>query len=74
MNDGGRAFPSIREFYICGVPGQEHMTGMTLRDYFASKVVGGVMANPTGRNLQDQQGIAELCYAIADAMLEERAK
>lgn len=48
--------------------------GMTLRDYFAAKALQGFMANknrPTSFSPEDD---ATYFYAIADAMLLERAK
>jgi hypothetical protein len=54
---------------------------MTLRDYFAAAALPGVLAaratlqvtmGATGDDM-NQEGIAEECYEIADAMLEARA-
>lgn len=48
--------------------------GMTLRDYFASKVAQGFLAGSTfliGGKMDSQQ-IAQKSYLIADAMMEER--
>lgn len=54
---------------------------MTLRDYFAAKVIGAVMAGAYGLGtLNDEQraatllAAAEICYETADAMLKARAK
>ncbi len=70
-DDGGPAFP-------WGEHGT-HLGGMTLRDYFAAKALRGIMA----RVWCDEKGNeppnlveswAAGAYAIADAMLKERAR
>jgi hypothetical protein len=56
--------------------------GMTLRDYFAAKAMAALIATPEGmeaagmdRNPNEMRShIAAMCYAIADAMLQERGK
>ena len=81
-DDGGYAFPAMHS--IDGnwntSPRSEYC-GMSLRDYFAAKALPGVMAFKTeltkaGSTDHDASaaGHARLCYAIADAMLEERKK
>ena len=50
--------------------------GMTLRDYFAAKALGGMLASPP---IVDRAGVAKPvwanhAYAWADAMLEARKK
>lgn len=61
MNDkvktGGQAFPF-----------SDILQGMTLRDYFAAKAMQGLLAS--GWKLDE--GVAELSYMFADAMLKER--
>lgn len=51
--------------------------GMSLRDYFAAKALGGLAtsqdANGTWRH-GDAKTLASTAYEIADAMLAERAK
>lgn len=64
---GGPAFPSQRE----------HTTkeGMTLRDYFAAKVMQSGMVNATGLpDTPDEmlQVFCGQCYRVADAMLKAR--
>jgi len=54
---GGPAFPSSHNGF-----------GMTMRDYFASKAMEGLIAN----NSTDAQEIAQAAYIVADAMLERR--
>jgi len=73
--DGGPAFPSTLEWY--GQRGEvreqfcvdNHQDGMTLRDYFAGRVITGYVWNPEG-----WETMAKRAYAIADAMLAERKK
>ena len=45
-----------------------HFTGMTLRDYFAAKVMQGIVNNSDAF----WAGAAPLAYQYADAMLEAR--
>jgi hypothetical protein len=44
---------------------------MTLRDYFAAKVLQTYLADPAFSNVTQGQ-IARLAYDMADSMLEER--
>ena len=52
--------------------------GMTLRDYFASKVLQGVMSSVemgivfSKGDKPPSDEIAESCYAMADAMMKAR--
>lgn len=57
--------------------------GMTLRDYFAAKAMNGYLANPWQAKELDETGdssgeqmriVAEISYAMADAMLAARVK
>ena len=48
--------------------------GMTLRDYFAAKSMEGMSSGGIWPNTADAPEIAKRAYAIADAMLAERAK
>jgi hypothetical protein len=72
-SDGGSAFP------FSSIDGWSS-DGMTLRDYFAAQAMTGmVMAYAvTGHKPSDDQlnvpEMAERCYELADAMLEERGK
>jgi len=71
MKTGGPAFPHT----VVGDLGQtrEIWAGMTLRDYFAAKALGGMMAGSTvtieGEKVRH---IAEISYELADAMLDAR--
>jgi hypothetical protein len=62
-NTGGPAFPTPRY-----ERGDMYSLGMTLRDYFAAKVMQGLLAN----NNIDAQQIAEAAFIVADAMLKAR--
>ena len=56
-----------------------HFRGMTLRDYFVAKAMQGLLAHPEcqavgpGCESTTQRVVLE-AYAMADAMLAERAK
>ncbi len=65
-DNGGPAFPNAENGH--GFP--PHL-GMTLRDYFAAKVLMGC-ATITDADLGTVKDIAETCYKLADAMLEAR--
>lgn len=78
---GGRAFP-----VDCVVERDEkgHLHGfeissggMTLRDYFASKVMQGVMASGTAMSIgtnheEEMLDMARAFYSMADAMIKAR--
>jgi hypothetical protein len=61
-NGGGAAFPNPAF-------GKE---GMTLRDYFAAKVLQGVLSNLGAYNVSTDRDVARKCYDMADAMLKAR--
>lgn len=79
-NDGGPAFPRVcpedSEHTAWDTP------GMTLRDYFAAKVMQAFLSTPEmlcgamkGIESRDAAGvIAQAAYEQADAMLAERGK
>jgi len=82
LANGGPAFPGktlngsdvllFDEFGELLSPGLARVyPGMTLRDYFASAALQGLIADPELKNFE---GIARLAYACADAMLAERTK
>lgn len=55
--------------------------GMTLRDYFAAKAMAGITSdNKAMRKFAEvyddnaQETVAEWCYEMADAMMEERER
>ena len=49
-----------------------HVTGMTLRDYFAAKAMQGFMANKSNPMHFQPEDDASWAYSIADAMLKAR--
>lgn len=61
FDDGGTAFPCSQEII------QE---GMSLRDYFASQALIGLLAK--GNTPHDPKFDASCAYNMADAMIEER--
>jgi hypothetical protein len=82
-NDGGPAFPVPAQTDNgwaepeCRTPIPYH--GMTLRDYFAAKALGGILASwpEDGTSLSNEyapEKCASTAYRYADAMLAERAR
>jgi hypothetical protein len=78
--DNPPAFP-----LVCDNPMRVQYQGMTLRDYFASKVMNGICCNQfyLSALLEDFKGIndkemkakiANVSYEMADAMIQERNK
>lgn len=67
---GGPAFPTLADNGHA-----MNQDGMTLRDYFAAKIVQAQVGNPM--RLGDDEAhrlMAERAYRVADAMLKERSK
>ena len=83
-NDGGPAFPSSPTIDPNGGimrPADMGCPGISIRDYFAAKALTGMLAyshvNPSSGNYHENctpAGVAMDAYALADAMLAERAK
>lgn len=48
-----------------------HITGMTMRDYFAAKAMQGLLANPECP-LKPLDEVPQASYKMADAMLKAR--
>jgi len=69
INTGGPAFP----YAFPDKPGDDFNVafGMTLRDYFAAKVMQGLLLDDNG-DFSDRNWMAEKAYAFADAMLKAR--
>ena len=71
-NTGGPAFPAMR--YEFG--GKDD--GMTLRDYFAAKVMQGIITAGKYGGVIGVNGyefsLAKMAYEVADAMIAEREK
>ena len=68
-NTGGPAFPY--EYFDHQLCRTRTMAGMTLRDYFAAKVLQAYLADQTLSNVT-QGEIARLAYDMADSMLDAR--
>ena len=66
-DDGYPAFPVISDML-------GHDTGISRRDYFASKAMQGICVNlgRNGLNQDQEKEVAELAYRISDAMIEVR--
>jgi hypothetical protein len=82
-NDGGPAFPKHAFHDQLGEDDSfiESKGGMTLRDYFAGQAAGECFAQALSKGFTAPQHIDEYtkraafwAYALADAMLSERAK
>jgi hypothetical protein len=73
-DDGGPAFPTTPEnFFDMDPPG----TGLSIRDYFAARVLVGMFAADTNESyvpLAKYDDRAKLCYRMADAMLKARVQ
>ena len=74
QNSGGPAFPALEvQGGTDGIgckDGIWHYPGMTLRDYFAAKVMQGMLTRPGPVDLKLD---AEHAYLMADAMLAARS-
>lgn len=83
MKDGGAAFPSPG-VVLGNAQQQGAYEGMTLRDYFAGQVAVGLITFANGERLEKLFGASDaptphaffagVAYALADAMIAERAK
>lgn len=75
-DESGPAFPRpASEFTNRGETEQiSPQDGMSLRDYFAGRAMGGLLAwSPPGSEYQYKpEEVAERAYAFADAMLRRR--
>ena len=74
INDGGPAFPVAVDKLLVS-------EGMSLRDWFAGQALAGIGASDLERSciwqrfsdeVPSPDGISELCYMMADAMLKEK--
>jgi hypothetical protein len=63
INTGGSAFPTHDVEFDCG---------MTLRDYFAIKMLPEIYRNAALKN--SLEGLSKRAYQFADAMIAEREK
>lgn len=80
---GGPAFPyvlvnnsseTMNTFGIELAPGKTaNFSGMTMRDYFAAKIINGILSDPDAGLLEDDlTRYANIAYKAADAMLKAR--
>lgn len=84
LKDGGPAFPTVMSVEIDrgGVVSTQAVDGMSLRDYFAGQTLTlvnkdiflAINATANEANATPAGHVAKFVYAIADAMLKERAK
>lgn len=79
LKDGGPAFPVHTVYQDCGPDGNSgpYLTetvnsGMTLRDYFATKAMAAAISSPGFKVNSSMQAIASHSYMQADAMLAAR--
>lgn len=69
--------PSAFPVYERNIAGDMHLIelGMTLRDYFAAKIMQGIFSNSEREpHFGQSKYYVEEAYGIADAMLKEREK
>lgn len=66
IDNGGPAFP-------VGSGDMRDPVGMTLRDYFAAKAMQGLLSIDLKPDVENED-LAEVAYAIADAMIQERTR
>ena len=73
VNSGGPAFPEVRvrggDNY--NPPTKIYFGGMSLRDYFAAKILPTIYEDCTGGE-QWKDFVAQEAYRMADAMLKAR--
>lgn len=73
INDGGPAFPYTRRYVA---PNQYEAIcegGMSLRDYFAGQVLGGLWSRSIAHE-EHTDLLSRTAYAAADSMIAEREK
>ncbi len=78
-NNGGPAFarPYSKAGGFSDSANEHAQTGMTLRDYFAAKAMQSILALGEAYDYEGGTPVEQLprhAYALADAMLAERAK
>lgn len=72
-NHGGAAFP-LQAYEKWTGKEIEGESGMTLRDYFAAKAMQGRLSAGCNDDGDSTYLEASMAYAMADAMIAERAK
>lgn len=53
-------------------PNMTNQQGMDLRDYFAAKVIQGIVANSAFESIEGMLKATQVAYMVADAMMEAR--
>lgn len=53
---------------------QHYQEGMDLRDYFAAKVIQGIVANSAFETIEGMLKSTQVAYMVADAMMEARGQ
>jgi hypothetical protein len=71
INDGGPAFPHLREYVAPNTYKPIAEGGMSLRDWFAGMALQG-QAHRFAHPHEHRELLAKDCYDIADAMLAAR--
>lgn len=70
-----KAFPSRESIYGSDVIGVKENSGMDLRDYFASQIIAGFLANnKTDYYRNSGELMVKLAYELADVMMKAREK
>jgi hypothetical protein len=74
--NGGPAFPASALIVEDGKQKLQLQEGMTLRDYFAAKVMQGMLASQSeymgAFSVDEAHKAADMSYKFADAMLKAR--
>ena len=74
-DNGGPAYPSSNKLRVGDLVSNGH-TGMSLRDYFASKamqgIVTGLISKGEGTEAEEMDVVSKASYLVADAMLKAR--
>ena len=70
-----KAFPSTEPIYRNDIVGVKESSGMDLRDYFASQIIAGFLANnKTDYYRNSGELMVKLAYEMADEMMKAREK
>jgi hypothetical protein len=74
-DDGGPAFPHVREWFATDTYKELTGGGMTLRDYFAAKAMQASLHVALDHSRLDMTAkmMADTAYEMADAMLKARS-
>jgi hypothetical protein len=72
LDNSGPAFPTVKQVDRDGFVQVDANDGISARDYFAAKAMQPLITRAGSKD--DWRELHSLAYAIADAMLAERAK